>query len=375
MTTDPKDFVLFPHMAIREGDLRRLSIFLPRLTFMEAVDPPRIPAWAGERTAALRPRAEGDREERVRRCLAGYRDLGALHGDSGMLSAIVRDWGLDPAESRTGIQGFLRSGPGARPDLRDEALVEAAVFLEMARILDEEEIELDRNVLRARRLEEEFREIVGAAEDEETRKELETLNVSLDIDRGHLDYMLRERIGMWLRLLGSSAWRRPAALVAGSPEVTREMLEASIPKAGNAADCRPAARQIRIASLPDPANLTEENFQALLSRLMKSGVLESTWTTLGLYLGDPNAPVLEETLREKVTALQAEFTEAANEGGYSNGGESTELWLTCFSGLTWGELWRFFDRKGFDVLGADAAFPTQESVPPLLYVASAENEE
>lgn len=374
MTIAPGHFVLFPHMAIREGDLRCHSIFLPHLSVVEAVAPARIPPWAAPRTTTLPSASLGQGLELARQCLAGYRGLGELHGASGMLSAIVRDWAGDPAESRLGIQHFLRDRPGGQQDPRELLLIEAAVFLEMARLLDEEEIELDRSILRARALEAEFREIVGAAEEEETREELETLTVSLDIDRSHLSYMLRERIGHWLRLFGTSAVEAPTALVAGNPQVTHEMLEASIPRGSNPASFRPAARQIRLASIPDPGNLTPEAFETLLAGLGQSGILESTWTTLGLYLKDPAAAVLEEVLQDKITALQAEFASLAAAEDFADGDTSMELWLTVFTDLTWGDLWRFFDKKGFDVLGKQAALPMDAPVPPLLHVSPAEEE-
>ncbi|MFP5211912.1 MAG: hypothetical protein ACLGPL_00895, partial [Acidobacteriota bacterium] len=129
--------ILFPHMVIREGDYRHLGLLLPRLFILEAVRPPILPEWAGERFSPWPAIGDEGLRERIGQILQGYREMAAIHGEGAAMAAMMERWMEDLRESRLSIQSTIRGRKADELDERQKAIVEAALFLEMARDFDE----------------------------------------------------------------------------------------------------------------------------------------------------------------------------------------------------------------------------------------------
>ena len=78
--------------------------------------------------------------------------------------------------------------------------VQAAIFLEIARELDEKELEIASSYAHLNAIEQEFHDILGI-EDEESDRAETNLTPALAPDTNGLLYMLPRRIQSWFRML------------------------------------------------------------------------------------------------------------------------------------------------------------------------------
>ena len=103
-------------------------------------------------------------------------------------------------------------------------LLQAALFLEIARELDEKELEIQSGYARLNSIEREFRDILGIENDESGRAET-NLTPALAPDTNGLLYMLPKRIESWFRLFAIKPVENMPVFVACFPEVIEETLE------------------------------------------------------------------------------------------------------------------------------------------------------
>ncbi len=110
-------------------------------------------------------------------------------------------------------------------DDSEKALLEAAIFLEMARDLEEKEIELEAGFNQISSLEGAFREVLGISDEEELADAIETLSPPLRSEKAYLSFMLPKRIESWLRLFSNNLPEACPTLVTTSEQVLEELFE------------------------------------------------------------------------------------------------------------------------------------------------------
>jgi hypothetical protein len=215
------NYFLFPHMTLSEHDFRNLWIFLPRLSVLEIVRQPSIPQWAQERFSGWSALRGEELSTRIGACIEGYRAFAQVHGGpGGMLGFLSR--ALDETdEPRYRIQEELRGSCPPELDPAQKEIFQAAVFLEIARELDEKELEIASSYTRLNAIEQQFRNILGI-EDEESERAETNLTPALAPDTNGLLYMLPRRIRSWFRMLSLNPLERMPIFVGCFPEVIEE---------------------------------------------------------------------------------------------------------------------------------------------------------
>lgn len=225
--TETLTYFLFPHTTLSAGDFRNLGIFLPRLSVLEIARPAAIPEWGRERISGWPVLGSEELASRIGSCLERYRTFARVHGGPGGMLGFLNQALEEIDEPRYRIQEELRGK--CRPDADitstlSPELFRAALFLEMARELDEKELEIESGYTRLNAIEQEFREILGIEDDEPERAET-NLTPALAPDTNGLLYMLPKRIGSWFQMLALKPPENMPVFVACFPEVIEEVVE------------------------------------------------------------------------------------------------------------------------------------------------------
>lgn len=235
-------YFLLPHMTLSERNFRNLCVFLPRLEVLEIVRQAPIPEWAHERISGRPVLRGGDLHELINSCIEGYRAFAQVHAGSGGMLAFLSQALDEIDETRFRIQEELRGrqsaalhaeamgaaeslpfGGGERFPAKKE-IVRSALFLEIARDLDEKELEIESGYERLSAMEKQFRNILGIEKDELERAEAD-LTPPLAPEVNGMLYMLPRRIESWYRMLSLQPIESMPVFVTYFPEVADEALE------------------------------------------------------------------------------------------------------------------------------------------------------
>ena len=222
--TDSLDYLLFPHMTLSSNTLENLCVFLPHLNILEIISRAAIPEWAKERVYGRTGLDKGELFSLIRASLEGYRDFAKVHGGPGGVLGYIKQALDEIDEPRYRIQEELRGNLPPGKDKEEREIVQASIFLEMARELDEKELEIVAGYDRVNAIEQEFRDILGIEDGESETVETDLLS-DLVPDENGLLYMLAKRIESWFRVLSSRPLESLPVLVAGFPEVAAEAFD------------------------------------------------------------------------------------------------------------------------------------------------------
>ena len=216
------NYFLCPHMILSDEDLKTLSIFLPRVNVMETIRRASIPQWAQDRFPGWSVLQGDYLVARIVSCLEGYRSFAQVHGGPGGILGFLNSVFEEIDEPRYRIQEELR-GKSRREDMVQKEIIQAALFLEIARELDEKELEIESGYADLSAMEQEFRDIVGIDDDTESAEA--RLTPALTHDTNGFLYMLPKRIEGWFRLFSLQPVQGRPVFVACLPEVVGEALE------------------------------------------------------------------------------------------------------------------------------------------------------
>jgi hypothetical protein len=222
--TNSLDYFLFPHMTLSSSLLENLCVFLPHLNILEIISKVSIPEWAMDRLHGYAVFTDPELSSRIKSSLEGYRDFAKVRGGPGGVLGFLRQALDEMDESRYRIQEELRGKFAPDKDDEDTRIVQASLFLEMARELDEKELEIQAGFDRVNTVEQEFRDILGI-EDEESEPVGVDLLSTLVHDENGLLFMLEKRIESWLRVFAARPVANTPVFVTGFPEVALEALE------------------------------------------------------------------------------------------------------------------------------------------------------
>lgn len=345
MPSETLRYWLFPYTALSDRHYRHLALFLPHLTVLQISRPPAVPLTRYSDLSGWPAFSDGQQLEKIALSLKGYQEFAAIHGENAVMAslsheAIAREF----AESRFRIETELHGRAPKEPDPRETALLEAAVFLELARDLDEREMDLEANITEAGEIEGRFREILGISDDEDALDRIDSLSPSLTIDATHLSFMLPQRIQAWFRLLSNHKPQGGTVLVTTHREVLDELFDTFCGKRG-AADLEspPACRPL--ASLPSLDALPREEFLRLLSDPEISDLLNVYWNALEEAILSPEDASLGEALIRAVGDVEDAVEGLYGELGGRGRGRA-KLELCSLPGLSLGRIWERFDTGG-----------------------------
>lgn len=309
------DYWLFPYTVLSAKEYRHLSVLLPRLSALEVV---RLPAVCGASYARLegwKVIGQPDLLNKIGLILKGYKEFAELHGESSLLASLGHDQiASDFAESRFRIQGRLKGKHPANIDLAEKSLVDAAVFIEIARDLDEKEIELEASLDKVDRLEERFREILGISDEDEVMDTIESLSTPIVLDRSYLSFMLKERFAAWFRLLCHHPPDHFPVLVTTCGDAPKELLEpfrSEIERTGKALELDKTV----MASIPALDHLPTEEFMRLVNEPQFCDLLNAYWVSLEITIASPKERVPGSSLAHNASSVEGYLEEFCNQLG------------------------------------------------------------
>jgi hypothetical protein len=221
---DPNDslnYLLFPHLTLFSNAAANL-MFLPRLSVLEILSRAPVPQWAKNWLFPHPAISDPEMASLIGAGLAAYREFAKIHeGPGGILGFIKQSLG-EIEEPRYRIQEQLR-GKSSMSAEKDEIL-QASLLLEMARELDDKQLEIAAGYDRSNAIEQEFRDILGI-EDEDSQLVASNLSSALAADESSLLYMLEKRIRSWLKVMSAGPALNMPVFVCGFPEVVEEILD------------------------------------------------------------------------------------------------------------------------------------------------------
>jgi hypothetical protein len=348
MTVRQLRYFLFPHTVLPGGEGRHLAILLPNLSLIQVLQTPFIPEWAADRFQAYPTLSPGKLLDRARDCYKGYQEMAGLHGEGVDLAALSCDW-VDTKESRTHIQGTLRGREALNGEHKDRFLLEAAVFIEMARELDQQEIELETSYDRLSSLEEEFKQIIGIGPEDELEEAVQALSRPLRPEKSGLFYMLSKRITFWLRLLALRMPERSPAFVCIGSEIVEELLDPLRTERGHTGKPLNVQRH-SLAVIPSLERLKIDDFRNLFSNLHDKNMLAPYWQSLEDFQKEPGAARFHEELEQRVDLLRKAIEDFGRKVEHFDEHHQVELTLTVPQGCYREDLWKCIDRSGHEAL-------------------------
>jgi hypothetical protein len=353
MTGDSPRFMLFPQTVLSENDYRHLALLLPGLSMLQVLRPLAVPDWLSPMVVGWPVVTGEERTESIRLALKGYQEFATVHGEDSVLASLTLDKiSKNFSESRLRIQSELKKKDADTVDEREIRMLEAAIFLEMARDLDEKEIEVAAGLAQMDSLEGEFREILGISDDEGIEDTLETMSPPLRADKAGLSYMLPKRIESWFRLLSDHMPPACPVLVTMGP-VLEEFFEWFCAKGGAAGNV-PEPNLMPLASIPAMNGLATEDFLSLLSDPEAANILTAFWRGLEDIILSPGDQIGREALSQTADALQDYLRQYCREIGISGEG-TVSIELVVGDALSWNTIWKQFGQiEGSASLRGDA---------------------
>ena len=184
-------------------------------------------------------------------------------------------------------------------------IVQAAVFLEIARELDEKELEIASGYARLNAIEQEFRDILGI-EDEESDRAETNLTPALAPDTNGLLYMLPRRIESWFRMFSLQPLESMPIFVGCFPEVIEEAIE--MIRTGCERDGKEfSAATHLVGSIPRLDALGSKQFRTLIEAPGMSDILSACRHGLEDFIMSAALSESPSELQAKGRLLQSAF--------------------------------------------------------------------
>ena len=339
--------ILFPHTVMSQTEYRDLSLLVPQVSLLQNLGPPNIPEWGQEHFLAYPGVQDEALRKRVQLYLKGYQDFADRHRGSDMLAALRHELSADDGEtSRFLLQSELRGKPPQAPNPMEWLLLEAAVFLELARDLDLKEIDLETGFHQLEELEGAFRQILGSTEDEEFKEVIDASGSALVPDQNRLSFLLSKRLVSWYRLAAAGRFAPPFATISISKDVVEELIDPI------QSECESAGRifnlvQIPVATLPSIHQLQPQQFVELHRELKNAGSLLRYWDALTEVVNGPHEKARREQLDDEVQVLRDHVDSFLIEKT-ARTKQQMALVLTHMEGIGHNEYWKGLDKAGYE---------------------------
>ncbi len=351
MNDHPPLFFLFPYTTLGEVDCVPLSLLFPSLNVLRIARPLEAPSHCRHIT---REWPGLDREwlvSEVSMRLRNYQEFASLHGEAGLQSSMAQQWALkNRDEDRHQIQSSVKAeSPDKKSGEQLARMTEAALFLELARDLDEKEMDLEGDFHELGLLEDNFRKVLGMNEDDGLEEMAEPLELSLHKEKPHLSYALPQRISFWCRLVLPKLGKGQPALVTGEREVVDTMADAVH---GVCTQKGLPFEPQELTLAPFPLDLSQDGRDFELLHWARSlSEAKEFWKAMeamarippGRDFQDEAGPLLEQawlTLKDRWgSRVPQKVTHAL---------KVSTIRLT---GCSMADLWNFWDRHGFQSLG------------------------
>jgi hypothetical protein len=352
MTTPRYEYLLFPHSILPEADYRLLTLALPRLGVLQVITGTDFPAWAEDRLYNRPTLEDTEYLDFLRRALGGYRKYAEEYGSDGLRTLMSRGIGVeDVAETRFRIQSTLRGKKAEEVPPSEICRFGAAVFLELARELDEREIDLQEGLNRFGRMEDELQNIIAGGTREELEEAVEVADLRLRYDRSHFAFLMKQRMGAWFRLLAEHPPEVPPVLVAPDRDGAEELLDPVYArKEKERPDWTPVS--VEAMTLPGMELPDADKFEELLGDLEECGMQAVYFDSLETMLDDPAETERQEAMQTAALETASRVQNKLEEKGLPIPVKVKVKFLYA-PDVKLAEAWKLVDQEGYEALGAD----------------------
>jgi hypothetical protein len=252
--------------------------------------------------------------ETIRQTEQNYYRLASVHQDGG-LAQLLRTYALqeDFENSRAGLVARIRQGlPRLAPEEVD--LVNDAVFLLFAHMLDRQHLELELKLDQIRGLETKLHEEMGIGREKEREAGAMESPLLVESDPPRALYPL-QRLRAWTRLYTIHQEPTPLLPLTTCEEVLGEITE-RLPSQLTALSDGPLSTtpvRYHVSMLPDPRPFPLEQILELRELLNREGVLHNWWESLTAAISRLQQETLAEEqwrdLQERLQKAAAEFNQ------------------------------------------------------------------
>ena len=353
------NYFLFPHMTLSENYFRNLGIFLPRLSVLEITRQASLPPWGKGRFSGWPVLRGQELSPVVSSCIEGYRAFAQVHGGPGGVLGFLSQLVDELDEPRYQLQEELRGK--CPPDLApaQKETIQAALFLEIARELDEKEMEIDSSSAHLNAIELEFRDILGIEDGQSQSAEI-SLTPPLAPDTNGVLYMLPKRIESWFQMLSLQPVEGIPIFVAFFPEVVEETLE--MIRSG----CEQKKKEFstatyRLGPVPRMDSLGRKQFQTLMEAPGMPELLSSCHRELEDFITGTAGGENPAELQGKSRSLQSAFEKLCRKCDVPEG-DKASLVVTWVENLSLGDVACF--------LGASPGFGAGSRPPVFLSITA-----
>ncbi len=262
--------ILFPYSYLTSDEKKRLSVVLPKLLVLRLFEPENEEKTAMESFVEyLFPVTEEKFLARLRKAIAEDQKLVYEHADGEALAIweeIVADEALEsaPFQLVTRIRGRFK-----KEDEKESRLWHNAYLLQLGIELEKQEIELLASFSDVKKLESEFKEVLGVEEDE-----------SLELPEGNYestvrlweyrDSSLQGRIKAWCFFCLMTGLKKLLPVVVSKS--VRDKIEIQLEVMERETGCGAEVSEV-MAELKDPAILSDESVLAIREEM--SGFMDS----------------------------------------------------------------------------------------------------
>lgn len=315
---------VFPFVVLPESFYRFLSLVLPSIRLLEVVKPLVLPSWHRGEFGVFRVVGKDEDRRKIAEIYQGYHDFAKVHGEKYLIDTISflkeRDeW----EESRLRLRSAIKTPEEGKVSNDWVKFVEAALIMELARDLDERDIELDADLSKVRQLESKFRSSLGL--DEEVDEDVdEAVKVTAEHlpRRSYFGYMIGKRIASWLRLYRQAFTDEPVdtpLLLCITREVADELVDpvrTRIERTGGEWQ-ENSVFDVRVPNVFE--SMSGEEFEKFTSRVLKYD-RRPFWYALGRFVDEPSSGEAFSELRDEALKfgefLQEIFGKAVGSSGF-----------------------------------------------------------
>lgn len=193
---------LAPYSRLPDSYYRFLELTLPSIHVLGFIHPPYCPPWDRGAIAACYLSPDQEKTKLLKDIYRGYQEFARTHGEKYLLETISLPKSEDEwAESRPYLRSLLKTPELASFDVPWATVTESIIFLELARELDERDIEVDNSLFKVKELEDLFKSSLGI-EEEDLSEVDEPVKITVEElpRRSYFGYLIKRRMIHWLRV-------------------------------------------------------------------------------------------------------------------------------------------------------------------------------
>jgi len=290
---------LFPFTVLPESYYRFISITLPAIKILQIMRPVYKPSWAVGEIQGYPIFRDDNHVKKIQEIYRGYQDYAKIHGEKHLLETLSlakldEQW----HESRFHLKRVIKEGEESK--LSDEwvSILESALLLELARDLDEKDIELDMDLVQIHSLEDKFREALGLDESETEVEDAIRVTAEALPRRSYFGYLVKKRIEAWFRLMSHNPPAKTPILTCITKDVADEVIDPIRTKYEKEKQEKWTATEETIVSMPNVLDyISGADFERSRDRLSDFN-RPRFWNTLEAYVNDPEGESTLINLKE-----------------------------------------------------------------------------